>query len=125
MISSRTLAQTALKLTQKPDAEKHINAFLDYLKVNNLIGLLPQVIAHTKRLSAQNQSDETLHVYSKYALSSQDIKDIVSTTNATDAPVEQHLDETVMGGFSATYKGHIYDGSLQSQVTRFKTMLTR
>ena len=44
MIQSRTLAQTALKLIQKPDAEKHIKAFLEYLKVNNLTGLLPQIV---------------------------------------------------------------------------------
>jgi len=125
MIHSRTLAQTALTLLEKPDAEKHIDAFLKYLQINNLSGILPQVIAHIERLESTTSKNETLHIYSKYELSEKEVNDIQSATGAQDAQVEQHIDDSLLGGFSATYKGHIYDGSLKSQVIRLKTMLTR
>ncbi|MFT6361081.1 MAG: F0F1-type ATP synthase delta subunit [Candidatus Paceibacteria bacterium] len=125
MIQSRTLAQTALTLLEKPNAEKQIDAFLEYLRVNNLTGILPQVLAHIGRLQSKTSEDDTLHIYSKFELSDTEVNDIRSTTGATDASVEQHIDESILGGFSATYKGHIYDGSLKSQVIRLKTMLTR
>jgi F0F1-type ATP synthase delta subunit len=125
MINSRTLAHTALILLEKENAEKHIDAFLAYLTENNLTGLLPQVQQHIERLSAQKAGDETLHIHSKHYLSEGEISDIKKLTGALEADVLVHTDESVVGGFSATYQGHIYDGSVAHQLTRLKTTLTR
>ncbi|MCA9352963.1 F0F1 ATP synthase subunit delta [Patescibacteria group bacterium] len=125
MINSRTLAETAVILSQKSDAPKHIQAFIEYMNKNNLNGILPQVLDHIKRLSSKTSEEETLHIYSKYDLAKKDIDRIRTATGAHDAHVEQHIDNSVIGGFNATYKGYMYDGSLETQVIRLKTMLTR
>lgn len=124
MVDSRTLAQTVLELTAKKDANKHLDTFIQYLKDNKLVVLLPQVIAHIERISAQSAETQSLHIKSRYILSEAEIKHIQSVTGAVDAPVTQHIDESILGGFSASYNGNMYDGSLENQVTRLKNMLT-
>lgn len=125
MVDSRTLAQTVLALTTKADSEKHIDAFINYLKMNNLQGLLPQVIDHIGYITSRQNESDVLRIRSKYELSESDVHHIQSVTGAENAPVTQHVDETVIGGFSATFAGYMYDGSLQNQVTRLKNMLIK
>lgn len=125
MVDSRTLAQTVLELATKPDAEKRIEQFMEYLVKNNLQGLLPQVVAHIERITSRSAESNTLHIRSKFALSDADVKHIQTLARAESAQVEQHIDESVIGGFSATHAGFLYDGSLSNQLTRFKTMLTK
>lgn len=124
MVDSRTLAQTVLELATKKDAQGHLDTFIQYLKDNNLLVLLPQVIAHVKRISAQSAETQSLHIKSRYALSDAEIAHIQSVTGAHGAPVTQDIDESIIGGFSASYNGNLYDGSLENQVTRLKNMLT-
>ena len=125
MIDSRTLAQSVLKIATGPNGEKHLDAFINYLKTNNLESLLPQVIDHINRITLRQSESEILRIRSKYKLSESDVEHIQSVTGAGDAIVTQHVDEAVIGGFSATYAGYMYDGSLQNQVTRLKDMLIK
>ncbi|MAQ77372.1 hypothetical protein CL684_02510 [Candidatus Campbellbacteria bacterium] len=125
MVNSQTLARTVLELQTKPEPEKHIEAFINYLKENNLIGLLPQVIDHIGRITERQEETQTLHIASKHELSSHDIQTIQSITGASDAPVETHINKDIIGGFSASYEGYLYDGSLEHQVSRLKDMLLR
>jgi len=125
MTDSQTLAHTVLKIATKPNSDKHIDAFINYLKTNNLQGLLPQVINHIHRITLRQNESEILRIRSKYQLSELDVQYIQSVTRAENALVTQHVDETVIGGFSATYAGYMYDGSLQNQVTRLKDMLIK
>lgn len=125
MVDSRTLAHTALEIATKPNNEKHVEAFMSYLKMNNLQGLLPQVIDHINRITSRQNESDTLRIRSKYELSESDVQHIQLLTGAQSAPVAQHIDETVIGGFSATFAGYMYDGSLQNQVTRLKDMLIK
>jgi F0F1-type ATP synthase delta subunit len=125
MVNSRTLAQTVLKMAARPYNEKLIDAFINYLKMNNLERLLPQVIGHIHCITLRQSESETLRICSKYQLSESDVQYIQSVTRAENAPLTQHIDETVIGGFSASYAGYLYDGSLQNQVTRLKDMLIK
>lgn len=125
MITSRTLAHTVLELAKKPDAEKQFDVFLDYLKENNLMGLLPQVLRHIHRFSLQSHELNTVHVATRYSLSDKELASISKIIGAGSSPIIQHIDQTVIGGFSATYQGNIYDGSLEHQVDKLSTMLTR
>ena len=125
MITSRTLAHTVLELGKKPDAKKQFDAFMVYLKENNLIGLLPQVLRHIHHLSLQTEEQDTVHITTRYPLTEKDRTAIAKIIGAGSNPIVEHIDETVIGGFSATYQGNIYDGSLEHQVDKLSTMLTR
>ncbi len=125
MVDSRTLARTVLELATKPDADERIKKFIEYLEKNNLRGLLPQVIAHVERITKQSAESNVLRIRSKFELSEADIQHIQTLTGAESAHIEQHIDESVIGGFSATYKGFLYDGSLDNQLTQFKNVLTK
>ena len=125
MVNSRTLAHTVLELQNKPQPEKHTDAFVNYLKENNLLGLLPQVIDHIDRITERRNETDTLRIESKHELSQEDVQAIRSLTGADNAPMETHINEEVIGGFSASYKGYLYDGSLEHQVSRLKDMLMR
>ncbi|MCI5050934.1 MAG: F0F1 ATP synthase subunit delta [Candidatus Pacebacteria bacterium] len=125
MVHSRTLAKVALEMVQKPNAEESIEAFLTYLKNNNLIGLLPQVLDHIDRITARQSESDVLQIRSKYELNNTDVSYIKKVTGAEDAKVTQHIDESVIGGFSASYAGYLYDGSLENQVNRLRNMLIK
>lgn len=125
MINSRTLAHTVLTLSEQENAEKNIDAFFSYLTQNNLTGLLPQMLEHVQRLQSQASEDEVLTIYARYDLNDAEVESIQKVTGAINAEVSQHVDESVIGGFSATYKGHIYDGSLSNQLVALKNVLTR
>jgi F0F1-type ATP synthase delta subunit len=125
MINSRTLAHTVLTLSEEKDAEIKIDVFFEYLSKNNLTGLLPQMLEHVTRLQSQSSEDDTLHIHARYELTEEEVKNIKEVTGAVGAEVSTHVDESVIGGFSATYKGHIYDGSLANQLVALKNVLTR
>jgi len=125
MVDSRTLAHTVLKIAAKDDVQKHIETFINYVRENNLVGLLPQVIDHIDRITTRQDESKVLRIRSKYELSDSDVEHIKNVTGADNAEVAQHIDETVIGGFSASYAGYMYDGSLQNQVTRLKNMLIK
>ncbi len=125
MIDSKVLAQTLIKLSQKDDSEKSISAFFDYLKRKNFLGLLPQVKRHIEQESKHLSETQTLIITTKHDLSDAEIKKIISLVGAdADVSVEVIKDETIVGGFSVTYQGNIYDGSLRSQITQLRKRLT-
>lgn len=126
MIDSKNLAHTLLKITQSNNSEKATAAFFDYLKEKNLLALLPQIKKHLLRLIESSSQEKTLVISTKHELSLAEQDEIKSLVSASDdVRVELKKDDSVVGGFSATYDGNIYDGSLRNQVTQLRTRLTR
>ena len=124
MIDSRTLAKTALTLATRPDSDAAIKGFITYLKDHNLIGLLPQVLRHLEREIDTLSQEDTLDVYARYPLSKTLINQLKTIAGAEEATVIEHQDPSLVGGFRATYQGHIYDGSVKTQLERLRTKLT-
>lgn len=124
MIDSKVLAQALMKISQSENNEKSVNAFFEYLKKKNFLGLLPQVKKHLERSVDDSSQAQTLIITTKHDLSESETNEIISLVGADkDVQVEVIKDETIVGGFSATYRGNIYDGSLRNQITQLKTTL--
>ena len=123
MLDSRTLAKTVLKLMEKSDNEEFIDVFISYIKRNNLTGLLPQVVSHINRLGLHYDTRERVDIRSRYKLSKNDIKCIKDSIGAHEVFVVEHIDKSVLGGFSVTYNGYIYDASLKHNLLKLKTSL--
>lgn len=124
MTHSKVLAQTLMKISQSKDSEKLVDRFFDYLEEKNFLSLLPQIKGHLKRLLEASTQEQKLVILTKHDLSEIETKEIISLVGADkDVPIEIIKDESIIGGFSATYHGNIYDGSLKNQITQFKTIL--
>lgn len=125
MISSKVLAQTLLKISKSKNSEKAIKVFFEYLEKKNFLALLPQIKKHLKRKEEESSQTQTLIISTKHDLSSAEVKKIISLVGAKDNVVTEIIkDETIIGGFSATYQGNIYDGSLKNQITQLRTKLS-
>jgi F0F1-type ATP synthase delta subunit len=64
-------------------------------------------------------------VYTRFPLGLSELAEVKKITKSGDIQAKQHIDESVIGGFSAEYKGNLYDGTLGNQVTRLRSMLLR
>jgi F0F1-type ATP synthase delta subunit len=125
MIDSKILAQSLMKLSESDTDEKSVNGFFEYLKKKNLTGLLPQIKKHLIRQKESSSVLHTLVIASKHDISKSDIENIKSMIGADNSVlVELIKDESIIGGFSATYDGNIYDGSLRNQITQLRNRLT-
>lgn len=125
MTDSKVLAQTLMKISKSENNEKAITKFFDYLKNKNFLGLLPQIKRHIERQIEQSSKTNTLIISSKFELSEIETKEIISLVGADkNSTIEMIKDETIVGGFSATYRGNIYDGSLRNQITQLSTKLS-
>lgn len=125
MSDSRTLAHTLIQLSLQENADAHVAEFFTYLQKNNFLGMLPQIMQHVQRITAQEDEYNTLIITSRHQLSPSDIDEIKKITDADDtAKVQTLLSEEVLGSFSAQYRGKMYDGSLQSAVDQMNNTLT-
>ncbi len=125
MTHSKILAQTLIRLSQSENAEKLIETFFEYLKKKSFLGLLPQIKNHIQRESETLLRKQTLTISSKHTLSKLEIEEIISLVGADDSvDVDLILDSNIIGGFSTSYNGKIYDGSLQNQINQLHGQLT-
>ena len=125
MIDSRTLADSLIQLSKEHGEEKGLKLFSQYLTDKNLIGLLPQILHHIKQLSQQKNEDMILTISSKYELSKSEIQQIqkIAQADDTNIVVETIIDPDVIGGFSAEFRGYLYNGSLENTLSQFKKAL--
>lgn len=125
MISSRTLAETAIKLSRQPEAEQSMHNFLAFLSTNNFSLLIPQIVQHLKRIQERQKDDTCLHVYTAEKLSQEERIKLQSLVGAEDVSFTEHVDTSLIGGFSAFYDGYMYNGNLKDQVTQLQRMLIK
>ena len=127
MSDSKTLAKTVLQMIKNSndqETEKKIDGFFTYLKKKNLISLLPQIREHILRLQEHNKDHNTLVVHSRFELSESKLKEIIKLVGARDkTKIEQKIDNDLVGSFSATYQGTIYDASVKSTLIQMKKTL--
>lgn len=125
-MNSRTFAYSLMQLAHEHGEEKAFNMFQSYLKQKNLVGILPQVLRHLHTLEEASKEENILSIRSKYELSQKDIESIKKITNASkETSVKTEIDPHVIGGFSASFKGYLYDGSLEHTLDQFKKALAQ
>ena len=67
---------------------------------------------------------KSLVIMSRYKLSKVEIASIVSRLGISDSvKIENVIDHTLLGGFSLTYNGKMYDASLLHQIHSLKERL--
>lgn len=125
MIDSRTLAKSFLELATLHGEEQAHTLFLEFLEQKNLMGLLPHILDHLKHYAKEEAQEDILHIRSRYELSSKELKLIKQLLNAdASAKLVIEQDDSVIGGFSASYRGYVYNGSLETTLMKFNHALT-
>lgn len=125
MISSRLLAETIYELAQEEhNGKKLVDNLMAYLASNHLVALAPEIINHLDRMREEHERAQLLTLTSAKKVPNAMITMIAKALQAKDAPVQQHVDAALQGGFIAEYQGVVYDTSLTTQLTKLKQVLT-
>jgi len=127
MISSKNLSEALYKISKEnQNADILVDNFLEYVKDNNLISLMPQTIEHLERLSSSLKEFNTLKIHSGLPISYETTNLIQEKLKIDkDVKKENHVDSELIGGFIASYKGVLYDASLKNQLRLLKNSLTK
>lgn len=128
MISSKNLANAIYEIskTSKKDKEVIVLAILDYVKKYKLEALLPKAISYLENKSQKDSTWDTLSIESKIHIDNEIIEKIKIKLNAIKAQkVKNEIKEELIGGFTATYKGVIYDASIKNQLKLLRNVLTK
>jgi len=124
MADSKKFADAFLRLSRSHKGEHAVDKLIEYIKKKGLESLFPQIKRYiTKQAETLKQSD-TLFIRSKFPLEESGVNEIKKIVQApADVDIKSVIDDTIIGGFSATYRGNIYDGSLRSQISQLEERL--
>lgn len=126
MISSKQLAEAIYKLSKEGISADKITEFLfPYLRKYNMTSILPKIIQRLDNFEKKERLFNTLEIKSGLPIDSDITKEIGQILGAEEnSPVEKKTDPELLGGFTATYKGFLYDASLRNQLNLLKAKLT-
>lgn len=127
-ISAIQLAEGLSRAVAKePKKEKTIvKQFISYLEEKHLIGLLPSVVSHMKRKEQEQKLQESVQITVAHDIDKKLIEHLKKYVGADkDTEVVVTVDAEVEGGFVATYNNKIFDGTVQSQLSKAEQLLTQ
>jgi len=128
MISSKNLADAIyeISLDSKQDDTVFLASILDYIKEYKLESLLPKVIIYLEDKLNKELEWNTLSIESGLDISEEIKQKIKSRLNADNAKsITSTVDKDLIGGFTATYQGVIYNASLKNQLELLRNALTK
>jgi len=128
MISSKNLANAIYEIstTSKKDEGIIVSAVLDYVKKFKLEALLPKALMYLENKNKKDTEWNTLSIGSKIQINNEIVEKIKSKLNAIDTKnIKSEIKEELIGGFTATYKGVIYDASIKNQLKLLRNALTK
>lgn len=128
MISSKNLAEAIYKISldESLSTDKVVEKSMDYIKENKLEALLPKTINHLEEKAKKQKIWNTFSIISGKKINEDIVNDIKKRLDANNATNTLNtVDEDLIGGFVATYKGTIYDASLKNQLQLLRTVLTK
>lgn len=108
----------------KVDAEKVASRLVNELTNVGHLQMLPKIITYLENFKVEDLSFTTLEVQSPYPLSTTSIKAVKTAVDAPkDVVVKIKINESLVGGFVATYKGKIVDASIKNYLSKLRTKL--
>lgn len=121
MNQTQHIARVALQNIEKGVALASVlQAIRDTLKKYKLENLYRGTLLQIKQGLEKSLRDKTLYVETPYELSAENIKKIESIVGDTDGRSVQKVDQSLLAGFRAVYKGKVYDASAKSHITNLK-----
>jgi F0F1-type ATP synthase delta subunit len=128
MISSKNLADAiySISLDHKKDDAILIDAIISYVKKYKLESLLPKALIYLEDKASKELGWNTLSILSRINIDKVTSDSIVKKIKADGAKnIKNGIDESLIGVFTATYKGVIYDASIKNQLQLLRNSLTK
>lgn len=126
-ISSRKLAKVLfVSLLSGTTPEKLAKGFEKYLQTNHLEGLVPKILEYLEIELKNHENKNVLLIQTSHEIASTVIKTIEEfagkdTAHRTNVEIE----ESLIGGFKAFYKGRVYDGSVKNYLQELREALAK
>jgi F0F1-type ATP synthase delta subunit len=113
MSLSRTIAKMIV--------EKNIpiSDAIEVLQSYDLLPLLPAIKSDIEKLAKDEGDRETIHIESPFPLSEKALSRIKRIVGNDLAHTEVTINEHLLAGFKARYKGRLYDGSAERIIKQF------
>lgn len=124
-ISSAQLAKTLIvSLEDGVAPAKLAESFQEYLASNHLTGLLPNILKHLDKEVRRIEESTAARITISHEVSAAAVKLIEKLVGKTggDASIVS-VDPALIGGFRATYRGKLFDGSVKHYLEAMRTAL--
>lgn len=107
MTLSRKIAEVLMKKNVPVDA------VVETLRSYKLLSLLPSIKKNLEKFSRTQNEESRIHVESPYPLSGEALAHIKRVAGNDLADTDVTINQELLAGFKARWKGKLYDGSAQ------------
>jgi F0F1-type ATP synthase delta subunit len=127
MINSRELAQAFVRFSNESEnPAKAAEVCLAFLEDNHLSHVLPHIVRHMERMTATDETFNTLQFVTAFTEHAENIsKDVVKQLDIKPTDTVISHDPSLIGGFVAEFQGLRYDASIRNQLQQLQATLTR
>lgn len=127
MNTSKNIAIALLGLLDEGKSAAEVTKdFMNFVQDRKLASQLPEIVRQMEKLQAERSKEKEVSIRTPYEVSKTLEKHIAEKMNAPkDTGIRTEIDETLIGGFVATYKGLEYDASLKKQLAQLQASLTQ
>jgi F0F1-type ATP synthase delta subunit len=125
-LSSKKISKDIHKLVKEEKYSENLGLeILNYLIINKIDYLLPNIIKNLKILSNEEDILNTCNICSSHKLSEETIENIKSKLNIKSNSTNTKVDRELVGGFVVEHSGIIYDASISNTLRKAKILLAK
>jgi len=126
MISSKEIAKELFaNIESGKSSVAFFDAFISYMEKKGMAHLLPSILSHLEYRNKLQKQFSTLKIKFGKEPTEKTIDSVKKfiKTEEKEVPVESLVDESIIGGFIAEYRGIVYDGSVRGYLRTLKSKL--
>jgi F0F1-type ATP synthase delta subunit len=126
MSTSQHLARALVSLVKDDGLSENdaVHLFLRFSEKRGLHGYVPSVLMWLKRDAQSQEHLDTVTIESRLKISKEMVSHIVHALGVSSkTKIVTKEEESLIGGFVATYGYEIYDASVRTQLNQLRTVL--
>lgn len=127
LVASKQLAKALISsLEGGAEVKPLIKNFEAFVTKNRLTALVPNVVKNLERMSVEIDNRNTALIRVSHETKDATIKLIEKFIDKQKPdPVKVEIDESLIGGFRANYKGQVFDGSVKNYLKELRANLMK
>jgi F0F1-type ATP synthase delta subunit len=128
MFSSKLIAKTLYSMVADDgrSADTVAGNLWAFLKRHHMLALAPRVVGYIEFEHRRRMKDARLGIFAAFPLGGDLEREIKKFVNVPqDTAVEVAVDKALIGGFTARWKGQVYDTSIKTRLARLREHLVK